>query len=68
MSDEDAGRRPDEAIQRSLMARRGWPSRTAFLRAVLRAKWALDRIEDEAGTRVARRAGGFGTEEDDDAR
>jgi hypothetical protein len=50
----------------ALTGRRAWTSDLAYLRAVFRAKRALDRIEDEAGTRVPSRPWGFGTEDEHD--
>lgn len=44
--------------------RRAWASNLAFVRAYLRTKAALDRVEDEAGTRVPSRPRGFWTEDD----
>jgi hypothetical protein len=54
MSD-DVRERPDATTRKVLIERRAWPDDMALVRAFLRTKAALDRVEDEAGTRVPSR-------------
>lgn len=65
MTDDDARERPDATPRKVLSRRRAWPDDIRFLRTFIRTKARLDRIEDEAGTRVPSRAPTFGTKADD---